>query len=376
MTLTLSEQLLKKDELKLYEKECFEKIKNEEKVIIFGVGKGGINTYEFLKKHNFKGKIECFCDNDSSNWNNDINGIKVISPYEMTTKYSNEKIIITCSCVRDVKKQLNELGINDKNMVNFDFINIDWINTGFQFIIRNIKKFEQVYNLLDDKKSREVFSSLLNYKISRNYKYLVNISDDESEKGFDKTIINLKGNEVFIDGGSYTGDTLVQFIKFCNKKYKKCICFEVKKHNFDMLIETIERYNLKNVEAKCVGLWNENTNLRFKKVGSGSGAIDENGSEIVEVDTIDNILNGKKAEFIKLDIEGSEKNAILGATETIKRYNPILAVSVYSKIEELFEIPILISNISQNYKFYFRHYNKTTDISTVCYAVPISDIKK
>lgn len=69
-----------------------------------------------------------------------------------------------------------------------------------------------------------------------------------------------------------------------------------------------------------------------------------------------------------MDIEGSEHDAILGAKKIIKRYKPVLAICVYHRDEDFFDIPNLILSIRPDYKLYFRQY-EITDEETVCYAV-------
>ena len=56
--------------------------------------------------------------------------------------------------------------------------------------------------------------------------------------------------------------------------------------------------------------------------------------------------------FIKADIEGSEYAMLLGAKETIRKYRPIISVSIYHNYAGLFLIPDYIKSF--NYKIYFR----------------------
>lgn len=49
-----------------------------------------------------------------------------------------------------------------------------------------------------------------------------------------------------------------------------------------------------------------------------------------------------KIYLIKLDIEGSEINAIIGGVKTIAKYRPKMAICVYHKLYDLYEISIFI----------------------------------
>jgi FkbM family methyltransferase len=65
--------------------------------------------------------------------------------------------------------------------------------------------------------------------------------------------------------------------------------------------------------------------------------------------------NLARLDFIKMDIEGAEMMALRGATETLKRFKPVLAISVYHKLIDFYEIPQEIDKLGLGYKFYFQH---------------------
>ena len=72
--------------------------------------------------------------------------------------------------------------------------------------------------------------------------------------------------------------------------------------------------------------------------------------------------------FIKMDIEGSEYRALLGARNIIESYKPKLAISIYHKSEDIWQLPQLILEMNSEYKLYLRHYS-TAAAETVMYAI-------
>ena len=71
--------------------------------------------------------------------------------------------------------------------------------------------------------------------------------------------------------------------------------------------------------------------------------------------------------LIKMDIEGREMKALAGAKTLITTYKPKLAICIYHKYEDLWEIPEYIHSLVPEYKFYIRHHGPFyTD--TVLYA--------
>ena len=87
--------------------------------------------------------------------------------------------------------------------------------------------------------------------------------------------------------------------------------------------------------------------------GHGRGNKVEKGKG-TEVRSIDSILDGRKVDIIKLDIEGEEENAILGAKETIKKYRPRLLVSAYHKKDDYWRLLESIFSIRDDYSVYMR----------------------
>lgn len=74
--------------------------------------------------------------------------------------------------------------------------------------------------------------------------------------------------------------------------------------------------------------------------------------------TIDDFVNNyniSKVDFIKMDIEGAEPFALLGAIETIKRFKPKLAIALYHSLDDFANIPNWILNLNLDYKIRLAH---------------------
>lgn len=82
----------------------------------------------------------------------------------------------------------------------------------------------------------------------------------------------------------------------------------------------------------------------------------ENTGEAIKTITIDKHIkanNIAKVDFIKMDIEGAERHALAGATNTVKKHKPTLAVCIYHLWDDIIKIPELISSMNPGYKFAF-----------------------
>lgn len=69
-----------------------------------------------------------------------------------------------------------------------------------------------------------------------------------------------------------------------------------------------------------------------------------------------------------MDIEGSELEALKGAARHIVVDRPKLAICVYHKPEDMFEIAMYIKSLVPAYRLFLRHYS-STHLETVLYAV-------
>lgn len=343
---------------------AYEDISKYEKIVLWGAGEYGKIIGNYLKE---KGKKPYYyCDSNIHKVGTIWNGLEVKSTSEIE---KDAAVIITCNAYREISKKLICDGFFENQIFFFD---VKWITQPEgkrAYIIENIDKFEKTYNMLADEKSKKVFMNLLNYRSTYKIEYLEQIVD--KHQYFDEELIQLEEDVVFLDAGSYIGDTLDVFLEYSNRKYEKVICLEPIEKNVELLRQFIDNNNVENVDIYKVGASNKKKELHFDSTNSMASRETEDGDVIVKCDSIDHIVEQSKlshVDFIKMDIEGAEYDALLGARDVIEKYHPILAICVYHKPGDYFEIPELIKSIYSGYKLYFRHY-ELLDEETVCYAI-------
>lgn len=295
-------------------------------IIVYGAGALG---RDFLLLCNTI-KITAFCDSDAKKQGNSYCGYNVISPEELKAKYNNCIVIVAVT----IDKYITEIA---DSLLNLGF------KKDYIFILKDILASTNT-----------------------------NIYPFQEAQYFDPHIIlpRLSKDEVFIDGGCCNCYTDIQFIKYCNNEYKKIIAFEPNPKQYPICVENAK--DIRNITIHPYGLWNENIEINFdSRCGAGSARIldklEENSVKIKAI-KLDDILKGERADFIKLDVEGAELNALKGAAQTIVKYRPKLAVCVYHKLEDIWEIPAYILSLNRDYKLYLRHYSLAAG-ETVLYAV-------
>ncbi len=285
---------------------CF----TENEVVVFGAGNWGNALTITFPNYPWK----CCIDNNRKQ--SDLNGIPIVNAKDFLSNYNGEYIIIM-------------------SRVNF----------------------------------KEMYEQLIKAHIPSNK--IINIgkfaNDLAMQQYFDlEYLYPSEGKEIFVDVGSYDGLTSVCFSKWC-KKDAKVYAFEPDSKNREKCLENIAPTG---IEYQIIpkGAWNERTTLHFVAKGTGNSCVSTEGEEKIETITIDEVVGDEGATFIKMDIEGVEYEALLGAEKTIRKHKPKLAICIYHKPEDVWKLPHLILQFNPDYKFYIRHYSMTRD-ETVLYAL-------
>ena len=180
-----------------------------------------------------------------------------------------------------------------------------------------------------------------------------------------------KGDIVF-DCGSCIGDTAILFAACIGNAGEVHTFDPVPLHNNYTQLQSDLNPLLRNVihiNQLAIGEKEES----FSGIKDDISKITPGGNPLnnFEVTTIDNYFNKRKIQkidYIKMDIEGSEVAALRGASATITKFKPKLAISGYHKAEDLWEIPLLIKKLNPEYKIYFEHHTPIT-WESVFYAV-------
>ena len=331
-------------------KEC---AKNK-KMFIFGAGQFGQTVYREMNKYQTSWDIIGFLDNDPNKKIETICGLPVYTP-DVVKNYSMQDIIVLiCSMkVANMARQLDELGV----VHYFSYFFLDLPNglreTCYQTDI-SIEDIEWLGQRLEDNESKNLLKEIVNKRKIGSFDY-TDIQSQCSEYFFNE-FFEISDDEVFVDGGGFDGDTIEEFINFTQGKYKRIYSFEPQKDKIEIIKQKLWKYNGKVVLFEK-GLYDCQTELCFAAGDDNlSGRIEENqDGEIIQTIDIDSAIQ-EPVTYIKMDIEGAELKALQGAAETIKRDKPKLAICIYHKPEDLWEIPRYIDSLVPEYKFYIKHF--------------------
>ena len=232
------------------------------------------------------------------------------------------------------------------------------------------EEFKKARKLLADEKSREVFDSLISYKLSGDINLLRSCETPPEEA---ESLLKIGREETYVDLGAYNGDTVERFLRLTNKEFAEIYAVEPDYRNFSRMVRRNYALGRGIFHPINAAAWNENTRLTFRKSGGrNSSACNQygRGPQVkVEGITVDRLLGEKKPTLIKIDVEGAEREALEGASETISRHRPRLILSVYHRTEDFFALPLFVKEMNPGYKLYLRHHPYVPAWDTNLYCI-------
>jgi FkbM family methyltransferase len=262
------------------------------------------------------------------------------------------------------------------------------------FVLKNADSLIFQSKRLADNYSTISFLNYLLYRLTLNPGFLESIAVgrgyayDYNAYLFDKTFLNINQEEVYVDCGAYTGDSISAFLESTNGNYRHIYSFEPSPDNNYEIKKRMLRLQsiyLKDLTSSISiiekGVWSSTCILNFisnVKFDLG-GHMEESDAQIftynpqqgskiiVPVTTIDEATN-RDATFIKMEVEGSELEGLKGGKNTIIKNKPKLSIPVYHKPEDILTLPNFIESLDLNYKIGFRQHDLFTPDATYLYC--------
>jgi FkbM family methyltransferase len=311
-------------------------------IVIFGASFTGDSFYNKLLS--IEASVVAFCDNFRTGTTPNGNG-PIINVTELKKNYMGANLVIAVHMDREkVAQQLLEMGFNAENI--FQDVNCMWAQGGPEEFEQYKDGYAWAYNFFSDTVSKSIV-------LGRIKRYLFGEPLKTTTCGaeyFLDDVITLTEDEVFIDGGGYTGDTVQEFLKQTNHKFKHIYSFEPEESNYQKTVAAFKEQP--NITFIKKGLWKKNGELQFQVIGgTGLGSfyseqVQSKNIVSVPVTSLDSFFADKPESewptFIKLDIEGAELDAIKGAKNIIRTCLPKMAVCVYHKPQDVYELPKMI----------------------------------
>lgn len=177
-------------------------------------------------------------------------------------------------------------------------------------------------------------------------------------------VIECKEGDVAIDAGGCYGDTALYLA------HKAGVQGKVASFEFLPVNLSVFRRNLQlNPDlASRIRLYENpvysQSGQELFVVGNGPGTqvvpqtSDPSASKVQTLKIDDLVASGDflRIDFIKMDIEGAELEALKGSEQVLREFKPKLAITVYHDFKDFWQIPRYLNGLGLGYKFYLRHF--------------------
>lgn len=193
--------------------------------------------------------------------------------------------------------------------------------------------FLWLYENLEDYRSKKALTGILENWIYFST-HLLKEAKDGSMECCDFDLIPSNEDDILVEVGAHTGESVRNYIQVYGDRYKKIICYEGVEETAKILERNLAGYR--------------NITVRNKTAGA------VNGENQVQV-SIDNDIK-EQVTFLKMDVKNGQADILLGAREQIKANHPKLAIGIYQDDNDLWRIPRLLHEMDPSYRFYIRYY--------------------
>lgn len=334
---------------------CWERLRQTQKpVIMYGMGNGADHILYHLDRMGVA--VQDFFASDGFVRGQSFHGKRVKRLAEIEEQY-RDFVIITAFAVQDKPTMEAIFALANRYELYAPDVPVAGDNLfDRDFLAAHLPEAEAALSLLADERSRQTYRDLIAYKLTGQVGYLAATASPRGEAFSD--LLRLGPEESFADLGAYNGDTVAEFLAQTGGRFSAIYALEPDPKNYRKLCARAKELGL--VPSERVRLWNlaawdDREKLFFAPKAGRNSAVAAAGRE-VPADSLDNLVGRAPVTFLKLDVEGSESRAILGAAGVIRRHRPKLMISAYHRSEDLFALPLQIERIQPGYRLYLRRF--------------------
>ncbi len=333
----------------------WEKLSSETRpILLYGTGNGADKIIDACEKYNIK--ISGVFASDGFVRNRVFREMPVISYSQVREEYGDDIVILPAfgSTREEVISFFHEL--DSKHTVIIPEVPL--YGKGIfdsAYLESHRSDLERVYSYLSDDESREIFKDAVMFRITGNIKYLGRC---ESMRDTMATLEGFERVERALDGGAFKGDSTADMIASL-PSLSSVIALEPDPSTCKKLRAFAESSEAEGKVTPVECALSDRVGLAAS-VASGSRGSGLEGrnrrakSVEIRLDTVDNILDGERIDYIKLDVEGEEAAAIRGAVNTLEKWRPAVSVSLYHRTGDIISLPTWLKNTFGECRMYLR----------------------
>ena len=349
--------------------------KDKAKIILYGAGKTGRDLAAQMVAD--YGKRILFSDMQKELWGRRINGIPVLSPSEAAAQYGKDSVFVITVFNREFSSDYAEI-TNSLGKMGATCC-IPWVIPAWKYkqallprfflgsaedILPHKKEIQRVFDALHEERSQVIFLELMEASLTAPFDKL---SKRESGPQYfiPEILAQLTERVCIVDCGAYDGDTLRDALSVLGaERIAEYFAIEPDLENYNRLLNFCSGLpeDLRNrVNCLHAAVGEKESHVSLQSTGTEAAFV-VSGSVVggIPCITLDSIFGGMlngECLFLKMDIEGYEKEALQGAAHTLSRADlkKILAISAYHKYDDFFAIPSLAKNLTGMYGLFRKH---------------------
>ena len=345
--------------------------------VLFGAGSMGRRALSALRSIGIQPLA--ICDNNPDLWGTDVDGTMVLSPADAAMHFGQDALFFLTvrnelHWYRESFAQLERLGC--AHISSADPITWLFPREFLPFLLYDLphRVYEQADRVLlgeaiwADEESRSEYVAQVRLRALGDPSGL---AQPTRESYVLDRVFDIEPEDVLVDCGAFDGDTIRDWIAR-QPKFGKIEAVEADSHSFARLagyVATLAPEQRSRIRLHKCAVGARRGTVRFEDTGKVDSKVSDLGATVVDMVPLDVMFASKTVSMIKMDIEGAEFDALLGARQVIQRDQPILAICVYHRQDDLWRLPLLIRAMVPEYRMYLKAYSGD-GLQTVAYAVP------
>lgn len=350
--------------------DLWENLKNsDEKILLYGMGDGADKILDVCQEKGIK--ISGVFASDGFAKNKIFRGFEVTDYSTAKERFGKFTVLMSFASSRqDVLENVFRIKNENKLFVP----DVPVFGSGLfdrRFVCDNYEKFEYIYSLLSDDTSKNNYVNLILGKMSGETGY-VSASETPVDEAYKNIICPAAGSH-YVDIGAYNGDTIREYLSFAGS-CSRITAFEPDIRNYKKLCAFADESGIEKNHLHNIAAWDKTEELTFySRSGRNSANTTSHKqakSVVIQADRCDKYIDCP-VDFINIDAEGSDRNAILGLSETIGKYKPTISCAIYHRNEDFFDIPMLLKEMYGECKLYIRHFRYFPAWDTNVYVKPL-----
>ena len=326
-----------------------------------------------------------FADNATARQGTIVDGLRVLSPEDAAREFRDTAVFVVtiwgANSPHRFAHSRAQLGALDCAVMVFPPLCWKYAESILPHYMQDLphKVLEQkddvrrALDLWTDDSSRAEYVSQVRFRLTADFDGLAH--PVTHPQYFPDDLYAWRDDEWMVDGGAYDGDSIRMLARLHGDRFAHVLALEPDPVNFlklEAAVAALPPTIRAKIECRQVALSSEAGTLQLAPTGTAASAtsvVAAEGTITVPSESLDAMLASATPTFIKLDIEGAEPEALLGAHETIRSHAPVIAACVYHRQDHLWRIPLMLREWRDDYAFFLRPHNEE-GWDLVCYAVP------